>query len=232
MFFSDKTVNIAEHQRSILATMGIDVWVPRVDVRAENYIAQNYRDVATTESEMDLVLNFDVPQKEIEHRHIVERDLAVVDVPLHKDHAEQSKPINEIRRQPEQAQAHSLPALQINSFHLQLYALEHCILLTDATELNDAQRQLWRNIQLAIQGGREAELNWPFPLLNIQDGRGATQYIQGFIDVYRQESPILCLGEIPHLAQDDCIQLASLQEMLNQPALKAKLWQAMQPKKQ
>ena len=42
-------MNRAEHQRSILATLGIDVWIPQVDVRVESYSPQNYRDMETSE---------------------------------------------------------------------------------------------------------------------------------------------------------------------------------------
>ena len=64
----------------------------------------------------------------------------------------------------------------------------------------------------------------------MQDGRGASSYIQGFLDVFSTEKNVLCLGEIPHLQASHSIQLASLQEMLIQPLLKKRLWQFMQNK--
>jgi len=42
------------------------------------------------------------------------------------------------------------------------------------------------------------------------------------------DKDLIALGEIPHLQQADLHQLASLQEMLDQPILKKRLWQFMQ----
>ena len=221
-------MNRAEHQRSILATLGIDVWIPQVDVRVESYIPQNYRDMATSEQTVVTNLEFSIPQK-----------IPPTQPPI------QSEPVT-IQRNTEKTDIHSsqlqvktvavsqsieplAPTLQIDAFDLQLYALEHCVLLLDATDLNDEQRQLWRNIQASMQG-REATLHWPFPLINIQDGRGVVQYLQGFIDVYGVEKQLICMGEIPHLNMSQCTVLASLQEMIEQPMLKRNLWQAMRTK--
>ena len=40
------SVNLAEHQRSLLATMGINLWVPRVDVQIRHFQTALYRDSA------------------------------------------------------------------------------------------------------------------------------------------------------------------------------------------
>jgi len=42
------------------------------------------------------------------------------------------------------------------------------------------------------------------------------------------EKNIISLGSIPHVTHNKMIQLASLQEMLDQPILKKRLWQFMQ----
>ena len=54
-------MNRAEHQRSILATLGIDVWIPQVDVRVESYIPQNYRDMATSDQTVVTNPEFPIP---------------------------------------------------------------------------------------------------------------------------------------------------------------------------
>ncbi len=119
------------------------------------------------------------------------------------------------------------PALQIASFEIQAYQIEHCVIFVDATQLNDDQKTLWGNIQRAAFG-QYFELKWPFPMLQFQDGRGVSMYIQGFIDGLRQERKIISLGQLTHLNQSDVVQLASLQEMIEQPILKRRLWQFMQ----
>ncbi len=51
-------VNLAEHQRSILAAMGIDLWIPQVDVQTRHYQNTLYRDVAQNEAEIATTVEF------------------------------------------------------------------------------------------------------------------------------------------------------------------------------
>ena len=105
----------------------------------------------------------------------------------------------------------------------------HCVLLVDASYMSAEQQLLWKNIQRAVQAEFHA-LQWPFAWPNMQDGRGAASYVQGFLDAVSAEKNVLCLGEIPHLQSSEYIQLASLQDTLDQPLLKKRLWQFMQNK--
>ena len=219
-------MNRAEHQRSILATLGIDVWIPQVDVRVESYIPQNYRDMETSEQTIVTSLEFAIPQKIIPTQPPIQSKPVAIQQNIEKTDIQSTQVKKLIVSQSIEPLA---PNLQIDAFDVQLYALEHCVLLLDATDLNDEQRELWRNIQASMQG-REATLHWPFPLINIQDGRGVAQYLQGFIDVYGVEKQLICVGEIPHLNMDQCTVLASLQQMLEQPTLKRNLWQVMRAK--
>ena len=219
-------MNRAEHQRSILATLGIDVWIPQVDVRVESYIPQNYRDMETSEQTIVTSLEFAIPQKIIPTQPPIQSKPVAIQQNIEKTDIKSTQAKKLIVSQSIEPLA---PNLQIDAFDVQLYALEHCVLLLDATDLNDEQRELWRNIQASMQG-REATLHWPFPLINIQDGRGVAQYLQGFIDVCGVEKQLICVGEIPHLNMDQCTVLASLQEMIEQPILKRNLWQAMRIK--
>jgi hypothetical protein len=67
-------------------------------------------------------------------------------------------------------------------------------------------------------------------MLQLQDGRGAAMYIQGFVDALRQERKVISLGQLPYLNNTEMFELASLQEMIEQPLLKRRLWQFMQNK--
>ncbi|RZG46994.1 hypothetical protein [Acinetobacter wuhouensis] len=229
-------VNLAEHQRSILAAMGIDLWIPQVDVQTRHYQNTLYRDVAQNEAEIATTVEF----KDFNHSTtaltkntenvIVRRESAVQsEVSLLKVNAEtqQTEEITSAEQIQKQTAISVEPALQIASFEIQAYQIEHCVIFVDATQLNDDQKTLWGNIQRAAFG-QYFELKWPFPMLQFQDGRGASMYIQGFIDGLRQERKIISLGQLTHLNQSDVIQLASLQEMIEQPILKRRLWQFMQ----
>ena len=103
--------------------------------------------------------------------------------------------------------------------------------MTDATELSAEQQQLWNNIQQALQA-EYYELQWPFPLINFQDGRSAESYVQGFIDAISADKNIILLGQFSYFNHSKIIHLAGLQEMLDQPLLKKRLWQFMQKTKQ
>ena len=114
---------------------------------------------------------------------------------------------------------------------MQAVALEHCALVIEATQLSVEQQQLWQNIVQALPAQKYA-LNWPFPLLNFQDGRGVQSYIQGFIDGLSQGKTVITLGSIPNANGIKVTQAASLQEMLDQPLLKKALWHMMRAKQQ
>lgn len=222
-------VNMLEHQRSILAVLGIDVWMPKADVRARTFNHAFYRDQAAPETvsiaqfETPVIATSDLQTQspaqdlsvfanaELEQvnkaKRLVEADSTVI---------EQVQNLNEART-----------ALQIDPFALQAFKLEHCTIVVNATELSAEQAQLWSNIQIAVSGQYHS-LNWPFALGALQDGRGAEVYIQGFLDALNVEKQIISLGALPHYHASNMIQLASLQEMLDQPQLKRRLWQFMQ----
>ena len=105
--------------------------------------------------------------------------------------------------------------------------LSDCVLLLDVQEMNADQQRLWSNIQ-AAKPGDYFELKWPFALAQFQDGRGASLYIQGFIDGLAQDKKVISLGRLAHLENSEVICLASLAEMIEQPILKKRLWQFMQ----
>ena len=122
-------------------------------------------------------------------------------------------------------------AIHVEAFQLQAVALEHCALVIEATQLSLEQQQLWQNIVQALPAQKYV-LNWPFPLLNLQDGRGVQSYIQGFFDGLSQGKTVIALGSIPNANGIKVTQAASLQEMLDQPLLKKALWHMMRAKQQ
>ena len=231
-------VNLAEHQRSIMAAMGIDLWVPKVNVQTRQYQSALYRDVVRAEAEITAPIEFSNPSI---HSTIVNTDQNIADKSQNSNKLLQSevsllKRNNETQKteeisKPEQIQKqtefNNVPAIQIQPFEIQAFCNEDCLILVDYTDLNADQKTLWINIQRSVTG-QYYELKWPFPMLQFQDGKGAAVYIQGFVDALKQERKIISLGQLSHLKSSDVIQLASLQEMLDQPILKRRLWQFMQ----
>ncbi|NUF83235.1 hypothetical protein [Acinetobacter seifertii] len=209
-------------QRNILATLGIDVWIPRTQVCQKNNAHTLWRDqVVEPHIPINIPVAVDIPAFEqgpsnpelLEVAKVVEEpSIAIVDVPQPKVVVE--KPIVVERE-------------AIAPFELQAYCLEKCVIFVDVTALEKEEKQLWANIQKA-KVGYYAELRWPFPLAAYQDQRGVGSYIQGFLDAVAAEKKILCLGKCTYIQHANIIHLASLKEMLDKPLLKKRLWQLMQ----
>lgn len=211
-------------QRNILASLGIDVWIPREAVCQKNTASSLWRDQGLEELQQ-------APARVFEPAPVVQ-DVEVKAV--------QTALVTEIER-PQQVEVVAEPVVkeavvekeqivvstQIQAFELQMYVLENCAILLESSQLNDAQRQLWQNIQKA-RLGQYAELKWPFPLAAFQESRGLSSYIQGFLDATATGKKILCLGQLDFIQHSNILHLASLEEMLAQPLLKRRLWQLMQ----
>lgn len=209
------------HQRDILATLGIDLWIPRAQL-CQPHQHNIWRDQATAEIVSDIIVQ---PQKIQAADAVIQPSIQTKVVP-----AQVSEQV--IETSLSEGVAETLlqrESVAIQSFSLQALKLPSCSILIDATEMTQQTQQLWSNIQRAI-AGEFLELNWPFPWGNAQDGRGAESYIQGFIDAISHEKSIVFLGEIPHIKNSKILQLASLEQMLEQPILKKSLWQLMQHK--
>ena len=219
---------MVEHQRSVLAVLGIDVWIPKADVQTRAYTNSLYRDQAAPEHH--LFQGFDVldavalgtDQDNPQDEALVElRAVQIERVQIKPDQAQK------IQAAPIQPNSEDRPSFKIDAFELQALNLEHCVLVTDVTQMSMEQASLWRNIQLAVQGQITA-LKWPFALELMQDGRGAKIYVQGFLDAMCIEKKLIGLGEIPHCQHSAILEMPSLQAMLDQPILKRTLWQMMQ----
>jgi len=211
------------HQRDILATLGIDIWIPK-DVACQNMPSSSiWRDQAAPEYLTEIVIAKSQPEipivPQIEQPKVLERIEALITPSVIKEVPTEVAPLAIEER----------PALQIAPFQLQAFGLPDCVIVVDATEMTAEQQQLWNNIQQAVQA-EYYELQWPFPLLNFQDSRGVDSYVHGFLDAISADKNIILIGQLPYLADPQSINLAGLQEMLDQPLLKKRLWQFMQKK--
>lgn len=204
------------HQRDILATLGIDIWIPKGDVCQQHQVSI-WRDQAPAELHSEIILPQPTQIAPVEKAPLVAPEPVIVETK-----AEVKSEAPAVVESQEQREI-----LYIPPFNLQALSLEHCTIVIDATQMTEQTQLLWSNIQRALQS-EFYELNWPFPWMNLQDGRGVESYIQGFLDMMSLEKNIISLGSIPHVTLNKMIQLASLQEMLDQPILKKRLWQFMQ----
>ena len=215
-------------QRHRLASLGIDVWIPKAAPCQKNTASSLWRDqIVVDEIVPSITLSFEVlPSVQAAQANSTPepqpRGVESAAVELKQQMAIQS--VN-IEQQSSAPQAINHPNMQ--GFELQMYVLENCAILIESSQLSTAQQQLWRNIQQA-KAGQYAELKWPFPLLEFQESRGLLSYIQGFLNATAIHKKIICLGQFDFMQQVDVVQLASLEDMLAQPLLKRQLWQQMQ----
>ncbi|MFW1961143.1 hypothetical protein [Acinetobacter johnsonii] len=214
------------HQREVLASLGIDWWVPDFLPSQQNVATSIWRDQSTPEIVSEIVRPHQPEAKSIPEHPPVKNKLPHPAPPV------------EIATQPIEQEVVTVvkeeivrEAIHVDAFQLQAVALERCALVIEATQLSMEQQQLWQNIVQALPAQKYA-LNWPFPLLNFQDGRGVQSYIQGFFDGLSQGKTVIALGFIPNANGIKVTQSASLQKMLDQPLLKKALWHMMRAKQQ
>lgn len=213
-------------QRNILAKLGVDVWIPRDIVCQKNTASALWRDqnieqnTQTSSIQFDSKVSQNVTEIKVEHQSV-----AIQEVELLQQ--KQEAVVQPIAKQILIEKEQIVITAQIQSFELQMYVLDNCAILLESSQLNDAQRMLWQNIQKA-KLGQYAELKWPFPLAAFQESRGLSSYIQGFLDATATNKKILCLGQLDFIQHSNILHLASLEEMLAQPVLKKRLWQLMQ----
>ena len=208
------------HQRDILATLGIDIWIPKDALCQKMPSSSIWRDQAAVEDITEIIVPKAVALPAVEVQFKAEPTHTVAPVVY------LAQPI-ELQAEPLANVLEPQVIAQVAAFQLQAFALPHCVIVVDATSMSSEQQQLWNNIQHAISA-EYALLQWPFPLLEFQDGRGAESYVQGFLDALSVDKNILFLGQSGYFKHAKGMQLASLQEMLDQPLLKKRLWQFMQ----
>ena len=150
------------HQRDILASLGIDIWVPRAAVSQRLPASSLWRDQAAPELPSEIivpVVAVATPQLKAELSQVREQPTAVV-VTEKAAAVVAETPMPEVRS-----------VLQIEAFSLEALQLPHCLILCESTHLTQAEQQLWRNIQQALSAMYH-RLQWPFALAALQDGIG------------------------------------------------------------
>lgn len=217
-------VHMVEHQRSILAVLGVDVWTPKVNTSVRNYSSALYRDQAAPDTDLQhSPVEFETLElTQVDHKVPIQSntqtEVSVVRV--------SSPSIETTVDQQLESELSTRNPIHLEAFELQAWCTEHCVIVVNTTQLNTAEAKLWRNIQMA-QTGQYFDLKWPFALAPLQDGRGVQAYIQGFLDAMRGEKMLLSLGQMKHCSVPDLLVMPTLSEMLEQPQLKRQLWQHM-----
>ncbi|AOA58721.1 hypothetical protein [Acinetobacter larvae] len=242
-----------QHQRDILAHMGIDIWLSRQHAQTRPHQQQFFRDqiIAPTEAQVhpvqypadaattQTIPQHDTPlltqQQSVPQQAVTttthcaaQQKVAVTDADTTLIALDQTAQLGA-----KLSAATSLPSSldseahpQLAPFELQLVQFKHAVLVIDSTNLSHAEQRLWRNIQ-ALYSGQFHVLKWPLPLENLQEGRGAHYYVAGFLTAQSNQRRLIVLGHLAH-AQDLSYQTApSLKEMLTQPQRKAALWQLL-----
>ena len=217
-------------QRQILTDLGIDLWIPR-DVACQNFNpASIWRDQSTEQiAELRPVV------AEPQAPTLPQATAAPIAITPPVRHLETKANVTtaEVQVQPEiqvQAEVTLKQPSNFTHFELQLLNLAHCAIVIDASQLSQDAKQLWANINQALQAEYQ-QLNWPFPLLNLQDGNGAQSYVEGFLDAHSVDKQLISLGDLPY-SHTKILKLPSLNQMLAQPLLKKRLWQLIQNNKQ
>lgn len=213
-------------QRDILAVLGIDIWIPKETVCQNRSATVIWRDQAEPEYSTEIVIESPQVSVPLLPDIIIDTDtlqsnqletvFTLADVSKEKQQIEISAPVAELQS-----------SSQTEPFQIQALALAHCILLIDSTHMTMQQQQLWQNIQHALKA-EYAALQWPFPFIRFQDGRGIKSYVKGFLDSIGAGKKIILLGEHFYLQDIQILSLSSLQQMLENPLLKKNLWQSIQ----
>lgn len=212
------------HQRDILASLGIDIWVSRTAV--SQYLPQSsvWRDQAAPELQSEIIVPTVtvVSEQNVKPIPSEQRDVSAKNATI-------SPEVDTTKQVEAERVVEVRSMLHIEAFSIEAIQLVDCLILCDSTALSQEQQQLWRNIQFALQAQYHA-LQWPFALEILQDGIGVENYVQGFVDALCADKHVISLGKIPHFNSEQCQTLADLQEMLDQPLLKKQLWNAIQVK--
>lgn len=207
-------------QRQILTELGIDLWVPR-DAACQNL---QFDSIWRDQRVDDLPLEVASPAIPVVTPQTLSQDRMVVTPSIAK--AVQEQPVEALIQAPilNDVQDTQLQK-NIEKFELQLLSLPHCAVVIDSSKLSVEAEQLWANIHAALEADYQ-QLNWPFPLLNLQDPQGAYSYMQGFLAVHSLDKKLIILGDLPYVPEHG-LKFPSLEAMLAQPILKKQLWNAL-----
>ena len=210
------------HSREVLANLGIDIWISREAVCQQLPQSTIWRDQNTPEVVLDLALQDQPIVADVLLNDPILSFETEQSIQVKHDSKEQLAPVVSVEQE-------LRPTVILEPFNIQALVLAHIVILMEGSAITADQQMLWSNIQRAVQA-EFTELNWPFTLPEFQDGIAVNSYIQGFLDVISAEKTILVLGEIPHYQNSNIMHLATLQDMLDEPLLKKRLWNFIQNK--
>lgn len=197
------------HQRNIMASLGIDIWIPRDAVCQPMPTSSLWRD-QLEDQDLEIILPITQVVEPISEPKPAEKKVVVESPPVSAQAAEQHIEV-------------SLKAQAItHSFQLQILNLSDYILVVDASHLTAEQRELWHNIQASL-GAEYHSLDWPLPFVDFQDQSAMQIYIKGFFDYIAENKICISLGDTVRLPRPHQ-KLPSLADMLVNPLLKQQLW--------
>lgn len=188
---------MSEHQRNVLAQMGIDIWIPQQTAVHACSTKTVWRDQVPTVAvkEQPSVVK-KTPQPIVEN--IV-------------------KPV--IEKKIEQPQK----IVQSDSFVLQTYNInDQVCILVNIINLTSEEKEFLENFQQSMQTS-VAEIKWPMPLQNFQDQDYMDCYVEGFLAVHAKELQYFSFGELEFL-NCSCIVLPTVKEILSDSLLKKEIW--------
>ncbi|MFT4021002.1 MAG: hypothetical protein QM666_05720 [Acinetobacter sp.] len=214
-------------QPHLMQILGIDVWIPRsaqVQVQETHSLWRDH-DLTISEilqSESSDKITLDIVQPEF--------DASFVAPELLQHQQETANPVQPsienslVEPSIVESSIELVQPLQLEQFHLHVLQHHRFVIITEQQHLTQQTQILWRNIKHALKLST-AELQWPFPLPDLQDGHAVNDYIQGFLDIVAHDKIMVVLGELPIVLGQSSQQLPSLQNMLDAPLLKSKLWE-------
>ena len=200
-----------QHQHNVLASLGIDIWVPRQAVSQVSTEQSIWRDQEVVELNSK---NEIAPTQPIVFDHQILKEKIVpptqelVDDQL-TDHALLGEVVKDV--------------VEVAPFSLQALIIYNALILIDATNFTQEQEALWLNLSKLSQQSLQ-QIKWPYAVSTLQDGIGASVYVQGFVDCLKTNKKILSLGKLPIQIAASIQATVSLQEMLDKPASKKILW--------
>ena len=230
-------------QRSILAGMGISLWIPRlartrtVDP-ASSGIWRDHTASAQIQVTAPVTPVADVPPAALVHPGTVQTEAGI------QPAAQPAPAINHLPANPNtiagqlpttalapavdtSLRTEAQPAQSLVRFSVLAVELKHWIVLIDEQSLQHAAaRQLWNNICAAFANPEPVRFNWPLADgMRWQHPQGAKAALNGFLFRMGMDKRIGLMGQLQDdIAPDRIERLPTLQELLEQPLKKRSLW--------
>lgn len=232
-------------QRSILAGMGISLWVPRLArtrtvAPASSGIWRDHTGLSQTVSSQVQVTAPVTPVAIVKpaalaHPVQTEANIQPAVQPALVPHPPANPPVvagpsSTTALVPAVDSPVSTEAQQAQSlvrFSVQAVELKHWILLIDEQSLQHAAaRQLWNNICAAFANPEPVRFNWPLADgMRWQHPQGAKAALNGFLFRMGMDKRIGLMGQLQDdIAPDRIERLPTLEELLEQPLKKRSLW--------